>query len=225
MAAKDPAAPNARAALADLCRVYWYPVYAYVRRRGHDHHAAQDLTQAFFARLLEKHDLAAADRTRGRFRSYLLAACQHFLANEHVHRNADKRGGGVAPLSIDADAWEAALPLREPATDEHPEVLFERQWALTVLARALEALEKESAVQGRSAFFEKVKPLLNDAVDHGAQTQIAEACGMNVAALRMALHRLRRRLREFVKAEVAGTLDDPALVHEEMQALFAALGG
>src|SRR5947209_5642443 len=100
-AAKDPAAPDAREALAELCRLYWFPVYAYVRRRGHDRHAAQDLTQGFFARLLEKNDLAAADRTRGRFRSFLLTACRHFLANQHDHDTARKRGGGRAHVPLD----------------------------------------------------------------------------------------------------------------------------
>src|SRR5437764_12749079 len=123
-AAQDAAAPESRQALADLCSAYWYPVYAYVRRRGHDHHAAQDLTQAFFARLLETNDLAAADRTRGRFRTFLLTACQHFLANAHDRATAKKRGGGKAALPLDFAGADARYS-HEPAHEETPERLFD----------------------------------------------------------------------------------------------------
>src|SRR6185312_471387 len=133
-AAQDASAPAARQALADLCSAYWFPVYAYVRRRGHDHHAAQDLTQGFFARLLEKKDLAAADRTRGRFRSFLLTACQHFLANQHDHDTAKKRGGGRVHVALDFTSADGRYS-HEPADATTPERLFARQWALGLLER------------------------------------------------------------------------------------------
>src|SRR4051812_46002391 len=140
-AAKDPDTPAARQALADLCRAYWFPVYAYVRRRGHDRHAAEDLTQAFFARLLEKNDLAAADRTRGRFRTFLLTACQHFLANQHDRATAKKRGGGKTPFSLDFADAEGRFA-HEPAAADTPERVFERRWALELLDAALAGLRQ-----------------------------------------------------------------------------------
>ena len=147
-AARDPAAPEARRALAELCRLYWYPVYTYVRRRGHDHHQAEDLTQGFFARVLDKHDLGAADAGRGRFRSFLLTACQHFLANEHDRATAAKRGGGRADLSLDVAAAGDRYA-GEPVDVDTPERAFDRRWALDLIGRALAELRAEYAAAGR----------------------------------------------------------------------------
>ena len=180
--------------------------------------AARELSHAFFEQILGGGRIQSADQSRGRFRSYLLGAVKHFVANERQAETRKKRGGG-----IEAATPEEAEAVRDAGLS--PDAAFERQWALTVLARAMEALEGECAAGGRTDFFQAVKPLLTGDADHGGQAEVAEACGMNIAALRMAVHRLRRKLRDLVKAEIAGTLDNPALVQEEMQALFAALGG
>jgi RNA polymerase sigma-70 factor (ECF subfamily) len=150
----------------------------------------------------------------------LLGAAKHFFAHHRESAMRLKRGGGQTPVPLD-DAEVAAVVDGQLS----PDAVFERQWAVTVLARGLDALGAECAAEGKAEFFEQVKPLLTGATVHGAQEGAASACGMNVAAFRMALHRLKRRLRDCVKAEVAGTLEDPAMVQEEMQALFAALGG
>jgi RNA polymerase sigma factor (sigma-70 family) len=217
-AAQDPAAPHAREALADLCRVYWPPVYAYARRRGHDHHAAQDLTQAFFARLLEKNDLAAADRTRGRFRAFLLTACQHFLANRHDHDTAKKRGGGRAHVPLD---FAGRAP--EPADDETPERAFDRQWALGLLDRALGELRAEYAGSGRATLFDALK----DCLAGGAEVPHAEKArdlGMTEGAVKVAVHRLRQRYRDRLRGLIADTVAGPDEVDDEIRDLFAALG-
>jgi RNA polymerase sigma-70 factor (ECF subfamily) len=221
-AAKDPAAPQAREALADLCRLYWYPVYAYVRRRGHNHHTAQDLTQAFFARLLEKNDLAAADRTRGRFRSYLLTACQHFLDNEHDRETAKKRGGGRTRVPLDfADA--DGRYSREPADADTPERLFDRQWALGLLDRALAELRGEYAESGRGKLFDALKDCLTGGADV-AYAELATRLGMTEGAVKVAVHRLRQRYRDRLRGLIADTVATDDEVDAEIRDLFAALG-
>jgi RNA polymerase sigma factor (sigma-70 family) len=221
-AAKDPAAPESRQALADLCRVYWYPVYAYVRRRGHDHHAAQDLTQAFFARLLEKNDLAAADRSRGRFRSFLLAACQHFLANRRDYETARKRGGGRAHVPLDfADA--DGRYSREPAHDDTPERLFDRQWALGLLDRAVAELRAEYEGSGRGKLFDALKECLAGGAEV-PYAELADRLGMTEGAVKVAVHRLRQRYRDRLRAVIADTVAKPEDVDDEIRDLFTALG-
>ena len=221
-AARDPAAPDARRALADLCALYWYPVYAYVRRRGHDHHLAQDLTQGFFTRLLEKHDLAAADRSRGRFRSFLLAACQHYLANRHDHDTARKRGGGVDHLSLDFGA-AAGRFAREPADADTPERAFDRRWALELLARTVEALRAEYAESGRAKLFDALKGCLAGGAEV-SHAELAADLGMTVGAVKVAVHRLRQRYRDRLRAVIGETVATPEGVDEEIRDLFAALG-
>lgn len=221
-AAQDLAAPAARAALADLCRAYWFPVYAYVRRRGHDHHRAQDLTQAFFARLLEKNDLAAADRTRGRFRSFLLAACQNFLANQHDRATAKKRGGGAAHFPLDFAAADGRFA-REPATDETPERAFERRWALELLDRAVTELRAEYEENGRGKLFDSLRGCLTG--DAGAgYAELGGQLGLTEGAVKVAAHRLRQRYRDRLREVIARTIADPADVDDEIRDLFAALG-
>ncbi len=209
---------DGRRALADLCAAYYEPVVVFLRCELRDADAARDMSHAFFEQMLGGGRIQSADQSRGRFRSYLLGAVKHFAAHERQSAARQKRGGGLEPASLD----EATAT---PDNGLSPDQAFERQWALTVLARAMDALETECATAGRANFFNAVKPLLTGDADHGEQSTIAETCGMNVAALRMAVHRLRRRLRDFVKTEIAGTLEDPAMVQEEMEALFAALGG
>jgi DNA-directed RNA polymerase specialized sigma24 family protein len=212
------ASDDGRRALADLCAAYYEPVVVFLRCELRDAAAARELSHAFFEQMLGGGRIQSADQSRGRFRSYLLGAVKHFVAHERQAATRQKRGGGIESATLD----EAGAV---PDAGLSPDQAFERQWALTVLARAMETLENECAAAGRTDFFQAVKPLLTGDADHGGQTEVAGACGMNVAALRMAVHRLRRRLRDFVKTEIAGTLDNPALVQEEMQALFAALGG
>lgn len=221
-AATDPAGPHAREALADLCRAYWFPVYAYVRRRGHDHHAAQDLTQGFFARLLEKNDLAVADPARGRFRAFLLAACRHYLANQHDHAAARKRGGGRAHFPLDF-AGAAGRVAAEPAGGESPERAFDREWALGLLARAVEDLRAEYAGSGRAALFDALKDALAGGanVPHAAT---ARALGLTEGAVKVAVHRLRQRYRDRLRALIADTVAAPDEVDDEVRDLFAALG-
>jgi DNA-directed RNA polymerase specialized sigma24 family protein len=214
------ASDDGRRALAELCEAYYEPVVAYLRCELRDAEAARELSHAFFEQLLGGGRIHTADPARGRFRSYLLGAAKHFLAHHHEAAARMKRGGGQAPMSLD-DAEVAEVPDGQLS----PDAVFERQWALTVLARGLDALRAECVAEGKAEFFEKMKPSLTGDTFHGEQADAAAAAGMNVAAFRMALHRLKKRLRQCVKAEVAGTLEDPAMVQEEMQALFAALGG
>jgi len=217
--AKETSADGQRA-LAELCEAYYEPVVAYLRCELRDAAAARELSHAFFAEILGGGRIQYADPSRGRFRSYLLGAVKHFAAHHRQTASRQKRGGGIGTVPMD-DAEAVAIP----DAGLSPDAAFERQWALTVLARAFESLEVECAATGREEFLRKVKPLLTGDAEHGTQARVAAACGMNVTALRMAVHRMRRRLRDFVKAEVAGTLEEPALVQEELQALFAALGG
>jgi RNA polymerase sigma-70 factor (ECF subfamily) len=219
-AAQDPAAPDCRQALADLCAAYWYPVYAYVRRRGHDHHRAQDLTQAFFARLLEKNDLAAADRTRGRFRSFLLTACQHFLANQHDFETAKKRGGGRSRVALDFAGADHRYS-HEPTHDDSPERLFDRRWALDLLDRALTELRTEYEESGRGKLFEMLKGTLTGGTD--AYADLAQSLDLTEGAVKVAVHRLRQRYRDRLRAAIAETVERPEDVDDEVRDLFAAL--
>jgi len=210
-----------RRALAELCAAYYEPVVAFLRCELRDADAARELSHAFFAEVLAGATIRAAEPGRGRFRSYLLGAVKHFLSHEREAARRVKRGGGVEPLPIDD---EAVGPLPD-ARQVSPDAAFDQQWAMTVMARAVEALASECAAAGQGNFFEKAKPWLTGEAAHGDQAALAAECGMSVAALKMAVHRLKQRFRQCVKAEVAGTLGDPALVEEEMRSLFAALGG
>jgi RNA polymerase sigma factor (sigma-70 family) len=214
---------DAREALEHLCASYWYPLYAFARRRGLAHHAAQDLVQGFFARLIEKQDLSLADPARGRFRSFLLTAFSNFLANQADRERAVKRGGAVARLSID----EAEAERRwagDFAIVATPEKLFERQWARELLARALAALEAEWAHAGRVALFARLKPFLTGEASETKQSEIAHELSLTENAVRIALHRLRKRYGELVRIEVADTVSDPDDIERELGELFEALG-
>lgn len=213
--------PQADRALEELCRAYWFPLYAYVRRRGHAKADAEDLTQAFFARLLEKNFLAGLDSEHGRFRAFLLAAMKHFLANEWDKARAQKRGGGAAHLSLD---WQTAdTRFQVAATNEpSPDQAFDREWALALLARVIDRLQAECAADGKTKLFEQLKTFLMAGKGGSAQGDVAKALGMEEGAVRVAIHRLRKRYRALLRDEIAQTLSDPAQVDAEMQALFGA---
>ena len=215
--------PAGRRALAELCEAYYEPVAAFLRCELREAEAARELTHDFFAEVLGGGAIAHAEQERGRFRSYLLGAVKHFLAHHREAARRLKRGGGLENISInDTEQIEArSVP---DASVLSPDAAFDRQWALTVLARALEALRLECAAEGRAEFFEQIKPWLTGEAAHGDQTALAASCGMNANALKVAVHRMKRRFRQLLKAEVAGTLDDPGQVEAEMRALFAALG-
>jgi DNA-directed RNA polymerase specialized sigma24 family protein len=224
--AGDPEAPEARAALAVLCGAYWYPIYAFIRRHGLDPDAALDATQDYFARLLESPVLAAADRTRGRFRAFLRADCAFFLSHRRERAVALKRGGGVAVLPIDAQDAEGRY-LHEPSDDAlTPDRLFDRAWALSLLDAVLARLAREQADAGHADRFAALQATLagGRAVPHA---EIARQLGTTEAAVQAAASRLRKRYRALLRDHIAATLDDPsaAAIDAEIHDLFAALGG
>lgn len=211
-------------ALDHLCQTYWYPLYAYARRRGHSPHDAQDLTQEFFARLLEGNWLARADRERGRFRSFLLSAMKHFLANEWNKAHAQKRGGRQPILSLNDDSAEQRYRL-EPVEEMTPEILFERGWALALLNDVLSQLEREYGREGKQELLEAMRPALTADRGRIRYGEMAEQLGMTGTAARVAVHRLRQRYRRLIQAAVAGTVAAPEQVEEEMRHLFNILAG
>jgi RNA polymerase sigma-70 factor (ECF subfamily) len=209
-------------AMAELCRTYWYPLYAYVRRRNYDIHEAEDLTQEFFARLLAKNYLADADRRKGKFRAFLLTALKHFLANEWDRSQSLKRGGGQAVLSLDARMAESRYGL-EPSHNLTPERLFERQWALTVLDRVLAGLQAEFVAEGKQTIFDGLKQFLTANRSSASYGQVAGQLGMTEGAVKTATHRLRRRYRELLRREIAQTVASPEQIDEEIRYLLSCL--
>ena len=221
-AARGESGPLAHEALSELCTAYWYPIYAYVRRLGHSHDEAEDLTQGFFARVLEKQYLRDFDRERGRFRSFLLGSLKHFIANERDAARTQKRGGGRAPLPLD-EVLQAQHRYNLEAGDLTPDRIFERQWALTVLTRVQHTLGEEAMQQGKQAQFERLKGLLvGDDTGVGYRT-LAGELNTTEGALKVAVHRLRQRFRELLREEVAHTVTDPRDVGGELRDLIAAL--
>jgi RNA polymerase sigma factor (sigma-70 family) len=222
LAAGQGDATRACDALDHLCQNYWYPLYAYARRRGCSPHDAQDLTQEFFARLLAGNWVAKADRQRGRFRSFLLSAMKHFMANEWNKARMQKRGGGQPILSLNDDSAEDRYRL-EPVENATPESLFERGWAVTMLNGVLSRLEGEYGRAGRQDWIEAMRPAL--ATDRGAldYADLARKLGVTEAAARMAVHRLRERYRQLIRAEVASTVASTEEVEAEMRHLFQVL--
>jgi RNA polymerase sigma factor (sigma-70 family) len=210
---------SAREALASLCESYWYPLYAWVRRQGHAVEDAQDLTQGFFAVLLEKDYLADFDRERGRFRSFLLGAFKHYVANEHDRQRAGKRGGGQPLASLDVQDAERRYSL-EPAHGLTPERIYDRRWALVLLDRALERLRQESAPSAR---FDRLRVFLTGDPPGVSYSQLAAELGIGEGAAKVAVHRLRRRYRDVLLAEIAETVAGPEQVEEEMRFLLSAV--
>jgi RNA polymerase sigma-70 factor (ECF subfamily) len=225
VAARDRATPEAREAMTVLARTYWYPLYAFIRRQGHPADQAQDLTQEFFTRLLEKNALGLADQSRGRFRSFLLAACKNFLANEHDRVSTQKRGGGRTFVSIDFGDAESQYGL-EPAHNLTPETLFERRWALALLQEVLRRLREEYAAKGKGSLFECLRHYLVAEPSAGPYVQAAASLGMSEGAVKVAVHRLRQRYREMLREAIAQTIDTttPEEIEEEIRQLFRALG-
>ena len=214
---------DARKALEQLCQTYWYPLYAFVRRRGHSVEDAQDLTQAFFARLLEKDYLANVDRAKGRFRSFLLASLKHFLSNEWDRAGAQKRGGRRSLIPLDGPAAESHYAL-EPADNITPENLYERRWALTLLEATLARLRDEFAGEGKSRSFDELKFALVGDKGSVGYAELARQLGMSEGALKVAVHRLRARYRAVLRAQVADTVGEAGDVEEELRHLFEVLG-
>ncbi len=221
LAAGQRHTPQSDGALEELCRTYWFPLYAYVRRRGHNKQDAEDLTQAFFARLLEKNFLANLDGEKGKFRAFLLASLKHFLANEWDKAQTQKRGGGAAHLSLD---WQTAdTKFQVAATNgPGPDQAFDREWALALLAKVIERLQKECEAEGRAKLFTQLKLFLTAGKGETAQSEVAKTLGMEEGAVRVAVHRLRKRYRALLRVEIAQTLADQSQVDAEMQVLFGA---
>jgi RNA polymerase sigma-70 factor (ECF subfamily) len=212
--------PQASAALARLCQIYWQPVYAYIRRLGRGPEDAKDLTQEFFFRLIEKNYLKSLDRETGKFRSFLLVVLKRFLANEWDRANRQKRGGGRQIISLDEMDTELRY-LAEPIDDCTPEKAFEQRYARTVLQQVINRLQAEMSGDGKAAFFDELKDFLGG---DGGYSEVAVRCQMNEGALRVAVHRLRRRYREILREEIASTVASPEQIEEEIQHLFLSLG-
>jgi RNA polymerase sigma factor (sigma-70 family) len=222
LAASDSASTQHEPALSTLCQTYWFPLYVYLRRRGCDSHQAEDYTQGFFAGILERKGLRKADPKYGKFRSFLLASLKNFLADEWDRDRAQKRGGDIKVLSLDFDA-AASRYEREPAYQMSPEKLFERSWALTVLTRAMDRLKTESAVSEKQHLLDCLKIYLTAEKDTVPYKDVAVKLGMTEGAVKVAVHRLRRRYRELVRDEIAQTVTTEAQIDEEIRDLFAAL--
>ena len=222
LAASDSASEQHEPALGTLCKTYWFPLYAYLRRRGYDSHRAEDYTQGFFAGILERKGLQRADPKYGKFRSFLLACLKNFLADQWDHDHAQKRGGDKKILSLDFDA-AASRYEREPADRLSPEKLFERSWALTVLTRAMDRLKAESAASGKQRLFDRLKIYLTAEKDDVSYKDVAAKLEMTEGAVKVAVHRFRRRYRELVRDEIAQTVNNEAQVDEEIRDLFDAL--
>jgi RNA polymerase sigma factor (sigma-70 family) len=222
LAAGGTPSPESAAALERLCSAYWYPLYAFVRRSGHSPEDAEDLTQEFFARLLEHNWIAHADRHKGRFRSFLLMAMKRFLANEWDKARTLKRGGQVRLVPLQLDTAETRYS-QEPADTCTPEQVFEKQWALTLLNSVLNRLRDEYARDGKAALFDILKPCLIGSRETQPYAALAEKVGMSEGAVKVAVFRLRERYRERLKEEIAHTVASPAEVDEELRHLFRVL--
>ncbi|MBI5383921.1 MAG: sigma-70 family RNA polymerase sigma factor [Verrucomicrobia bacterium] len=222
LSAGESQSPQAHEAITQLCQTYWYPLYAFVRRQGYGPHDAQDLTQEFFARLLQSHFFACADRRRGRFRSFLLASMKHFLMHEWEKARALKRGGGQHLLPLDAAAGETRYT-QEPTDNVTPDKLFERRWALTLLERVLDRLREDCASTGKAALFDALKPTLTGERSGLAYAEVGARLGLSEGAVKVAVHRLRHRYGQLLREEIAHTVASPAEVDEELRYLLAVL--
>ena len=209
-------------ALEKLCRTYWYPLYAFIRRSGYTQHDAEDLTQEFFTRLLAKNYLSAVDRTKGRFRSFLLAAFQHFVSNQQRDARAQKRGGNCAFISLNDELAEQEY-LRSAPADLSAERLFVQQWAHTLLGQVVARLHQEFVVAGKATLFENLKIFLTGDKNVGAYADLAARLNTTEAALKMSVSRMRQRYGELLRDEIANTVSNPAEVDDELRALFAAM--
>jgi len=223
LAAKQGDSSESAAALEKLCRTYWYPLYAYLRRRGCDEHDAQDLTQGFFAQLLERRSIQGVEREKGKFRSFLLASLNYFLADQRDRASAQKRGGGRQVLSLDTQEAEQRYCL-EPADERSPEKIFERQWAMTLLDQVLARLTQEFSDAGKLELFQRLQPFLVEGTGEETYAGVAQAVGMTEEAVKKAVQRMRRRYHQLFREEIAQTVASPAEVDEELRHLCAVLG-
>lgn len=214
--------PDALKALEWLCESYWYPLYAFIRRRGYDSHAAEDLTQDFFAHLFKQDALKNLDRERGRFRSFLLAAVNHFIINDWKKRQAQKRNGDTPVIS-----WNESLARKlydqEPADDATPDKLFERSWACILMQQVLQRLQQEYEAEGKPEIFIQLEPHLTDEPPARFYAEAAVRLNTTEGALKTAMHRLRRRFGELLRRQIARTVTSPDQVEEEIRSLFAAI--
>ncbi len=217
--AGSPASSHARAALAELCSLYWYPLYAFIRRKGNDPDQALDLTQGYFAHLLERSKIATVDQAKGRFRAFLRADCRHYLIDQHRRQAAR---GNHSLVSIDGMDAENRYRF-EPADTMTPDRLFDRAWALTLLERVLALLAREYAAVGRSKLFDRLKVVLVQGKGAEPAAAIAAQLGMTAGAVDAAIHRLRKRYRKILEAQITTTLDNPAELADEIRSLLAAL--
>jgi RNA polymerase sigma factor (sigma-70 family) len=221
-AAGGPAAASARSALEELCRDYWYPIYAFVRRKGYDPETAQDMVQGLFVSLLERDNLHGLEPSRGRFRSFLMACCTHYLSNCHERDRAVKRGGGRTIISLGALNPEARFD-GEPAHELSAERLFERRWALTLLDNVLAGLDVEMAGSDRQPLYVRLRPSLLGHDEAQSYRAIALEMGQSEGAVKTAAHRFRIRYRERLREEIARTIADPADIDDEIKALLNSL--
>ncbi len=217
------AGESADEALETLCSAYWFPLYAYVRRQGFSKEDAEDLTQAFFAQLLGRRDIAGLKRENGRFRAFLLACMKHFLANERDRAGRLKRGGNITHFPLDWENADHQFQLTDPGQVQ-PDAAYDREWAVALLARVLVRLGEEAAKEGKAERFERMKPYLTMGKGEIPYSSAAAEMSMDEGAVRVAAHRLRKRYRELLKEEIAHTLSDPAMVEEELAALLGAFG-
>jgi RNA polymerase sigma-70 factor (ECF subfamily) len=224
LAASGNDTASAREGMAELCQTYWYPLYFFIRRQGNSSHDAEDLTQAFFALLLEKNFLERVTRDGGKFRSYLLVALKRFLANQYDYHQAKKRGGGQVLVSLDQQAAEARY-LLEPVDERTPETIFNQRWAQTLLDCVMAGLEEEYKSSGKTGVFRALRPTLKQARGSVPYREIAEQLEMTEAAIKMAALRLRTRYRELLRQEIGKTVTTPDEIEEEIRQLFASFGG
>ncbi|MBI2947188.1 MAG: sigma-70 family RNA polymerase sigma factor [Verrucomicrobia bacterium] len=224
LAAVERSSPQASDALGKLCQTYWYPLYAFVRRQGYTADDAQDLTQEFFCRLFEKNYLADVRREKGKFRTFLLAAMKHFLANERVRSRRIKRGGGRTLLSLE-DGQAEQRYLLDPENDLSPEKLYEQRWATTIMEQALTRLREKCERTGKSTQFQLLKNFLTTEPNDGDYAAIATRLKISPGAVGVAVHRLRHRYGELIRAEIAQTVAQPADIDDELRYLYAILTG
>lgn len=210
-------------ALAFLCEAYWYPLYAYARRKGNRHEDARDLVQSFFANLLEKNGLAIADPDRGKFRSFLLSALKNFAAKQWRAETTQKRGGSIPHLSLDYSDGEKRY-LCEPEDSLTPDKIFERKWAITILDSAMAKLADEQVAADKKNRFDLLKMYLGGDKNRVPYADLADRLNISAGAVKVAVHRLRSRYRELLRNEIADTVADPNNIDEELQDLFVALG-
>jgi RNA polymerase sigma factor (sigma-70 family) len=223
LAAGDSQDPNSREALATLCETYWYPIYALVRHLGSDPDRAQDLTQGFFADLLERRAFKVAKPERGRFRSFLRTALKYYLSHERDRTRARKRGGGKQPLSLDFDDAESRYRL-EATDDQSPDKLFERRWARAMLTRAIGRLREETGASADGDRLRRLLPFLTGETPRPTYAEVAAELGSSEVAVKAAVHRMRRRFGKLLREEVAQTVGNPIEIDEELRHLFAVLG-